>query len=236
MIRLFGQQKTFFSKLLHKNNTPNLRMNEIFEYRLEEKKLNAVLLSISLIIILTLAVVIYWIDWENLLKGSIAGDIIEKIIESIRSKTFFGLFLTSFIGGWFFLFFPLEIYYFSIIPEANSYFTLFFGYYLGIVAAQTINYWFGLRANRICRILISPQNFYKMKGYLNKWGLWVIIVMNALPLPSPVFSTVLGAFRYNFARFFILMNIGAILLYSGMLVLYMIINEIGEENLSWIRF
>ena len=160
----------------------------------------------------------------------------QKIIGSIRSKSFLGLFLTSFIGGWFFLLFPLEIYYFSIISETNSYFTLFFGYYLGIVASQTVNYWFGLRANRICRILISPQSFYKMKGYLNKWGVWVIIVMNSLPLPSPVLSAVLGAFRYNFGRFFILMNIGAILLYSGMLVVYLLINEFGEEELSWIKF
>jgi membrane protein YqaA with SNARE-associated domain len=223
-----NQYDVFFDK--------NISKNVIFEYREKEKHMNAVLLWLSISSIIVLGIVFYFLPIQTLFKNTILGDIFNYFYSHFSNRTLFGVYLTSFFGGLFFLMFPLEIYFFAMLQEVQDPEYYLIIYFMGVFSAQTLNYWLGLRANRICKIIIPPQKFYKMKGSLNRWGVWMILFMNMLPLPSPVFSTVLGAFRYNFRRFLVFMGIGSFILYISMFLIVKFMMESDFEELSWIKF
>lgn len=228
MKSIIGQLKSKKTDRYNEFFLLNVSTSAIFEYRGEAKQLNAVLLFLSLLGILTAVSVFYLLPFQSIWKGTILSDILDVVIIAIQNKTNLGLSLVSLFGGLFFLTFPLEIYFFSCLRElANPWISLLY-FYFGLLCAQSINYWLGLRANRFTKLLIPPQKFYKMKGSFNRWGIWMILIMNCLPLPSPIFSTVLGAFKYSFKRFFGIMAIGSFLLYSGMIVIYLALENIGE--------
>ncbi|MCC5815391.1 MAG: VTT domain-containing protein [Leptospira sp.] len=210
--------------------------NAIFEYRKKEKHLNAVLLWLSLSSIVILGILFYLLPMETLFKDTLLGDIFNYFLSQFTSRTLFGVYLTSLFGGLFFLMFPLELYFFAMLQEVQDPEYYLIIYFMGVFSAQTLNYWLGLRAYRICKIIIPPQKFYKMKGSLNRWGVWMILFMNMLPLPSPVFSTALGAFRYNFRRFLVFMGIGSFILYLSMFLIVKYMLAYDFEELSWIKF
>lgn len=236
MKSIFGQLNSIKTDRNNDFFLKNISTSEIFEYRGERKQLNAVLLSLSLLGIFIAIPVFYFLPFQSIWKGTIFSNLLDSIIVAIQNKTNFGLGLTSLFGGLFFLVFPLEMYFFSCLRDLSNPWISFLYFYVGLLTAQSINYWLGLRANRFTKLIIPPQKFYKMKGSFNRWGIWMILIMNCLPLPSPIFSTVLGAFKYSFRRFFGIMAIGSFLLYSGMIVIYLAIENIGEEELSWIQF
>jgi len=203
--------------------------DNIFEYNETSKRMNSVLLfsSFFLILIIGLGILFLKMDFQ---KANFPLYIyIDYLVTEIQSKSFLGLFITSFFGGLFFLFFPLEIYFFSILTINSTFSSFFFPYVLGVIFAQLTNYWLGLRLNRLSKLLIPPKNFYKMKGLLNKWGIWVILLMNMMPLPSPVFSTVLGAFKYNFKKFSVFAILGILILYSSIFLSNILINKFNLE-------
>jgi membrane protein YqaA with SNARE-associated domain len=236
MKAIFGQEKSLKYNESNHFFLDNVSTSSIFEYRKKTKHMNAVLLSVSLLGIALAVLLFYFFPFEMDRKNNYLGDIFHTILSAIQEKTYIGLSLTSLFGGLFFLIFPLELYFFASLSEfPNPWFSFSF-YYLGILAAQSLNYWFGLRASRFCKVLIPPKKFYKLKGSLNRWGIWMIFFMNCLPLPSPILSTVLGAFKYSFRRFFLVMALGSFLLYSGMIVIYLAFENTGEEELSWIKY
>nr|WP_232380784.1 VTT domain-containing protein [Leptospira ainlahdjerensis] len=73
---------------------------------------------------------------------------------------------------------------------------------LGLLISFSINYFLGRIAARACIKLISPKKFYRMKGFLNRYGVLAIFAFNALPLPAPILSAILGVIRYKKKIFF----------------------------------
>lgn len=203
--------------------------DNIFEYNEYSKRMNSVLLFSSFFLILIIGFVILFLKMDFQKANFPLYIYIDYLVTEIQSKSFLGLFITSFFGGLFFLFFPLEIYFFSILTINSTFSSFFFPYVLGVIFAQLTNYWLGLRLNRLSKLLIPPKNFYKMKGLLNKWGIWVILLMNMMPLPSPVFSTVLGAFKYNFKKFSVFAILGILILYSSIFLSNILINKFNLE-------
>lgn len=203
--------------------------DNIFEYNESSKRMNSVLLFSSFFLILIIGFVILFLKMDFQKANFPLYIYIDYLVTEIQSKSLLGLFITSFFGGLFFLFFPLEIYFFSILTINSTFSSFFFPYVLGVIFAQLANYWLGLRLNRLSKLLIPPKNFYKMKGLLNKWGIWVILLMNMMPLPSPVFSTVLGAFKYNFKKFSVFAILGILILYSSIFLSNILINKFNLE-------
>jgi membrane protein YqaA with SNARE-associated domain len=196
------------------------KRDKIFEYNESTKKLNTVLLFSSFLLIIFIGFGFLFLKMDFQKENFPLTDFIKYIIFEIENKTFMGLIITSFFGGLFFLFFPLELYFFTILTTESNISNFLVPYVFGVIAAQITNYWLGLRLNRLCRLLIPPKNFYKMKGLLNKWGIGMILIMNCIPLPSPVFSTVLGAFKYNFNKFILFAILGIVILYSSLFASY----------------
>lgn len=214
----------------------NFTSNSIFEYNGNKKIINSFLITILIILILLLGIFFPFLKDSFLTEKSFYYQAIHFIILKIQNHTFLGLFLTSFLGGLFFLVFPLEIYFYSILELNSNFLTSVIPYFSGIFFAQILNYWFGLRMSRLTKILIPPKKFYKLKGYLNRWGIWMIIIVNLAPLPSPVLSAVLGGFRYNFKRFLLFMSLGSFLLYSILFFSYLLINKLGGNASLWLKF
>ncbi len=192
----------------------NFVSNSMFEYKSEEKIQNAVILSCILISMGLLIFAFYFYPILEFWKDSFLYDITQSVLDSIRNRSPQGIFLIAFLGGLFFLVFPVELYFLHLLSESNHPYTTYFFYIFGILIAQSLNYWLGLRGSRLCKLLIPPAKFYRMKGSLNRWGFWFILFVNALPLPSPVFSAVTGAFRYNYKKFFVYMATGTLILYT----------------------
>jgi membrane protein YqaA with SNARE-associated domain len=203
--------------------------DNIFEYNETSKRMNSVLLFSSFFPILIIGLGILFLKMDFQKANFPLYIYIDYLITEIQSKSFLGLFLTSFLGGLFFFFFPLEIYFFSILTINSTFSSILLPYVLGVICAQFMNYWLGLRLNRLCIIFIPPKNFYKMKGLLNKWGIWMILLMNMMPLPSPVFSTVLGAFKYNFKKFSVFAILGILILYFSIFLANILLNKFNLE-------
>jgi|JI8StandDraft_1071087.scaffolds.fasta_scaffold304530_2 membrane protein YqaA with SNARE-associated domain len=214
----------------------NFSSNSIFEYNGKKKISNASLLLFFITIILLFGFFFPEIKSLFFLEKSIFNQIVQFFLNEIQNHTSLGLFFTSFLGGLFFLVFPLEIYFYSLLDSQSSFIMSVIPYFSGIFFAQILNYWFGLRLSRLTKILIPPKKFYKLKGYLNRWGIWMVFIINIAPLPSPVFSAVLGSFCYNFKRFILFMSLGSILLYSILFFFYSIIIKIGGNSFLWLKF
>jgi membrane protein DedA with SNARE-associated domain len=210
----------------------------ILEYRGREKKWNFGILFLASLGICILGYFFYTVDFTQKSQDkNFLLRLVEMVWVEITNQTNFGFFMTSLLGGLFFLVFPLEYYFFSSLGDITGSIWIKTGvYYLGLMIAQSLNYWLGLRANRFCKLLIPAKNFYRWKGSLNRWGFWVILLMNSLPLPSPVFSAVLGAFKYNYKKFIITVSLGAAILYSTITLIFVLINSQEFEELSWLGF
>lgn len=196
----------------------------LFEYNRKKKIINACVLSILIFLIVLIGIFFPFLKNSFLNEKSFYYQAFNFIILEIKNHSSLGLFITSFFGGLFFFVFPLEIYFYSILKINSNFITSVIPYFLGLLLAQMLNYWIGLRMSNVTKIFIPPKKFYKLKGYLNRWGIWMIIIVNLVPLPSPVFSAVLGSFRYNFKRFILFMALGSISLYSVLFLSYQILN------------
>lgn len=135
----------------------------------------------------------------------------------LGGKTY-GVLLVAFCGGLFFLFLPLELIFMSYLKMGLSPVTLYFLFFIVQIPAQSLNYAVGFRLNRLSKLMIPPQKFYRLKGLVNRYGPFAVFFINALPLPSPVLSAVLGVFRYRLSRFYVYTLTGQLALY-GMLIL-----------------
>lgn len=186
--------------------------NAIFEYKTKEKQQNTVLfiLLISLFGFLFIFYVTYILLNQD--NGSLFSFDFIQYFESISKKKW-GIYFIAALGGLFFFIFPLEVVYFRLLENFSNPWMVFFLYYSGILTAQVINYKIGSNASRLTKLMIPAKKFYRIKGLFNLWGVRLLIIMNILPLPSPILSAILGAFRYNFKRFFLFMSISSFILY-----------------------
>ena len=55
---------------------------------------------------------------------------------------------------------------------------------------------------------------------LNKYGALTVLVFNATPLPAQALAVILGAFRYNKTRFYVLFLLGQLIKYAGITVFH----------------
>ncbi len=145
------------------------------------------------------------ISWIIFLK-----DVAAHITSQISGSSLLGVLYTSMIGGLFFIFLPIEVFFGRFVASGQPFIAVLAIYLLGITMAFTANYYIGMKFTSVSKKLITPKKFYKFKGKVNKYGGITVFVFNAAPLPSQVLAVILGVFKYNKTRFYVYVLAGQI--------------------------
>ncbi|TGK34331.1 hypothetical protein EHQ12_16515 [Leptospira gomenensis] len=138
----------------------------------------------------------------GILKFDVPGfDGIQKLVlhvsREIAKPSLVGVFFTTLFGGLFFFYLPIEFLYIRATYSKLDGGLLIALHLSGLLISFTVNYFLGRIAARACIKLIGPKKFYRMKGFLNQYGTVAVFAFNALPLPAPILSAVLGVIRYK---------------------------------------
>jgi len=193
--------------------------DEIKEVNARKKKLDG-LLTIFIIILVVWIIILYMSYFRPMLQGTLAGEIFGSIKTEIASFSTLGALYVALFGGLFFIWIPLEAYYFTSINHGHP-IMLYALFVMGVVISYSMNYVIGERFSKIFRRFISAKQFYKVKIMLNRYGKLAIFVANAVPMaPSPQIMFILGVFRYNKLRLFVLMLTGNLLKYGYLLLIW----------------
>ncbi len=198
-----------------------MRSDVIIEMHSRRKKLEGII-TIASIVFVMLVIVSYLIFLKKLaiFQDSWLTAIIGHIKSQIVSFSILGSFYTALFGGLFFIWVPMEGYFIKAMLNANPA-LLYILFIIGIIVSYSIDYMIGLKLSRLSRKLVSPKKFYKIKTYINRYGKAAIFLASAIPfMPSQQVTFILGVFRYNKLRLFILTLSGQMLKYLGILAVY----------------
>ena len=134
--------------------------------------------------------------------------------EIYTNKTLLGSFFTTLFGGLFFLPIPFELLLYNFI--FHNFFLLIFFSILGLTISFTINYYIGQNLSEFTKKIITIKKFYKMKNLINRYGAILIFFFNVVPIifPSQPLSAILGVFKYNKTKFYIVIISSQIIKYS----------------------
>jgi membrane protein YqaA with SNARE-associated domain len=134
----------------------------------------------------------------------------------LKEKSLLGVFYSSFFGGLFFVFLPMEVLFVSLLKDGVNPTMLIILYIVGFLLSYSINYFIGMNLGELSKKLIGAKQFYNIKVAINRYGVLAVFAFNALPLPSQALSTILGVFKYNKTKFYIFFL-------SGQLIKYIVI-------------
>ena len=138
------------------------------------------------------------ISWVVFLR-----DVVGHITHHISGSSLLGVLYTSMIGGLFFIFMPLEVFFGRFLASGQPFLAVLLIYLFGLTIAFTANYYIGMKLSAVSKKIITPKKFYKVKGKINKYGGITIFVFNAAPLPAQILAAILGVFKYNKTRFYV---------------------------------
>ena len=123
----------------------------------------------------------------------------------------FSLLVIGFFGGLFFFPLPQELFYAVAVKNGGPWFPLLLGVLSGFVLANVVNYVIGWKLNSLVVPLVSPSKLYGIRRWVGRYGAWAVLVINILPVPSPLLTFALGIMRYNTTRLFLLLTVGNII-------------------------
>lgn len=188
--------------------------NEIFEYGGVMKKRNFIL-TVFILLLLLLLVGFYFLflRFFDFYFISLINSFFAGIANEVQNLTLTGAVYTSFFGGLFFVFMPLEIVFILFLGKGYSPALLTTIYLIGIVASYSINYFIGMKVSSFSKKVITYKKFYQIKSLLNKYGAWLIFVFNAFPFPSQPLSAILGVFKYSKPKFIFFVMLGQFVKY-----------------------
>lgn len=180
-------------------------------------KIKVLLVTILLVAFLTsLGFTLYTYREALVVQNSFEG--VKSIFEDdLANFTPIGLMILSFIGGFFFIPLPIELFFFKGLLNGNPYFFSWLLVVIGYLPAQLLNYWIGSRFSQLVMTLFSRKKVYKVKRWVNKYGAYGIFGFNLLPLPSPILTFALGITNYNLLRLFFWMILGATVKYLAIM-------------------
>ena len=184
--------------------------NKIFSYN-RNKKTKFIFYTILVSILVITFIVFYFFKLKNsdffLIKS--INNLIKHVSRNILNLSSLGAFYTTMFGGLFFLPIPIELTFLAFLTSGVlSPLVIIPLFLLGLIISFTIDYWIGSKLNEISKKLIGYKKFYKMKVTLNKYGAATILVFNILPLPAQPFAALLGVFKYNKTKFYVMSILG----------------------------
>ena len=193
----------------------------IFSYNLKEKK-KFFFYSLLTFILLGLFILFYILKfkyWDFFLIRWING-LVKGISSNISHTTLIGSLYAAIFGGIFVAPIPLELIFIKFLKSGHPLILILLFYIIGLIISYSINYFIGARLTKLSKKVISTKKFYKVKGFLNRYGAWAIFIFNALPLPSQILSVVLGVFNYNKTKFYTFFIAGQIVKYAAITIGY----------------
>lgn len=198
-----------------------MQTDEIIEVNAKKKKFNGIL-EILIVLFIIFVIVLYLVFLRKLtfFQDWFLTDFLAHVKMHIASFDLLGSFYIAFFGGLFFIFVPMEAYFFGAVNDMHS-LLLYLVFIAGIFVSYSLDYLIGLKANRLAKKLVSPKKFYSIKTYINRYGKWAIFGANVIPfMPSQQVTFILGVFRYNKIRLLVLTIGGQIIKYGVILLLY----------------
>jgi len=179
--------------------------NEFLELNKKRKKLEGILTIVMAIIILS-GIITYLIFIRNssFFQDSFIEIILRNIKTNIASFSILGSFYIALFGALFFVLLPMEAYFLKAITLQNPT-IVYFIFLIAITISFSINYLLGMKFSKISKKLIPSKKFYQLKSYINRYSKLAIFFVNVIPMfPSPQVTFILGVFRYNKTRLFII--------------------------------
>lgn len=190
----------------------------LFQYNKKNKRRFALFLygTLALLIIIAASYFLFF-KHQDIWFFSAIEELVEYFSIAISSGSALGVFYVAFLGALIFppFPFPLEPYFVLFLARGVNPYLAILVYLAGLMLSFTINYFLGLKLDSFAKKVIAPKQFYKIKGFLNHYGVYTIIVINLVPfLPAQPLSTILGVFRYNKAKFYLYSFIGLFLKFT----------------------
>lgn len=185
--------------------------DEVFAYNLMNKKIFA---YSSIIIILAILFVIF--HYFLFLRGStnmtvqFIENLFQHFVDKMSSSSLLGVFYTGAVGGLFFLYLPVEVFYLNFLRNGMHPVLVGTVFIVGILISFTFNYHIGYFFADISKTFIGPKKFYKMKVIINNYGGLAVFLFNATPLSAQPLGVLLGVFKYDRIRFFIYVILGQV--------------------------
>jgi membrane protein YqaA with SNARE-associated domain len=180
-----------------------------------------------LVSVIFLGIVLYYLlflrNVDFFLINIINGFILH-VGSNIKNLTALGSFYTTLFGGLFFVPTPIEVLFIATLKVGRVAPVLLIALYLiGMIISFTFNYFVGMKLSNISRKIIGSKKFYKIKGWVNKYGMGTVFLFNVLPMPSQPLAAILGVFRYNKNKFYLMFISGQLIKLTVITLAYLYI-------------
>lgn len=139
----------------------------------------------------------------------VLSDVGVHVSSEVGSSSPLGLFYLSAIGGYFVFTFPLEAGFVAGVLKMPGWMA-FLIMLSGIGVSYTLNYYSGRYLGHFIRPVLGKKSFYRWKSRLGRWGQYIIVIVNLIPVVSQAFTAVLGVFRYDWRRTLVYTSIGQV--------------------------
>jgi len=196
-----------------------MQSDVIKEVNVKKKKFEGIM-TVAVFTFVTIVAIYYIVWFRALLADTIFGTVVGHIKMNIAAFSALGSLYTALFGGLFFLLVPMEAYFLNALNH-NSPVVLYGFFFLGMLISYPMDYFIGMKLFKISRKLVSPKKFYKIKTYINRYGKAAIFAAHAIPFfPSQQVTFILGVFRYNKGKLFMIALPAQMLKYSFLIAVY----------------
>ena len=186
---------------------------KMFAYNFHKKR-QFIFFSILIGIIIIGIVIWYILYLKNSNFFIIQGinSFVTHVANNIKNFNALGSFYTTLFGGLFFIPTPIEVLFLAALKIGKVTPIMLIALYMGgMIISYSINYIIGMKLSNFSKRIIGAKKFYKFKGLLNKYGMGTIFVFNVTPLPSQPLAALLGVFRYNKSKFYLMFISGQLI-------------------------
>lgn len=146
--------------------------------------------------------------------------VISHVMDNIGSLSLLGIFYLTSLGALFFIPLPIETLFFVGLTQGNPVGASLMLLAIGLTIGHVIDYILGLYLSPLFINLVSKKQIYRLRRWVNRWGIYAILVANMVPLPAPVLTFGLGMIRYNPTRLFGAIVVGNVVKYAVILLLF----------------
>ena len=116
-------------------------------------------------------------------------------------------FVISVLSGMIVFPIPNEIVFYVGLRQGNAPLLSVFATVAGFVLGNMVTYLLGLKISKHIVYLLSTRKIYELRRKVNTYGVYAIVVINLLPVPSDILTFGLGTVRYNFKRLFLFLTL-----------------------------
>jgi membrane protein YqaA with SNARE-associated domain len=187
--------------------------SDFVEYNHAHKRFHSIfVISVICFVLVVVGVYFGFLRDLGLFKDTFVGVFLHHVGDEITSFSFMGFFYIFFFGGILLVFLPSDPYFVTSISLGKFQYINFVAIFFALLFSYIINYWVGSRFYNFSAMIVSPKEFYKVKNTVNMWGSWGILFSNIF-LGCKEVTFVLGVFRYNKLRLFLLSFTGIVIKY-----------------------